>query len=1150
MKRLLFTLSLLITLSWSSALSAQSDCLSLRPDHAAATTGETVCIDVKVENFKDVLGMQFSLRWDDDVLAFEEVKNFNLNQLAQSNFGVPPSLPEYPDLIRFFWFDPGVVPQTLSDGTSIFTICFKVIGEAGSHSPIVFETAPTDIEISIGSVSEQAVASAQLYSGSVSVGSAVPDLPEISLDECPILYTCSEVPPQGLTPNISGGTPPYAYDWTGPNNLASNGAEINDLVGGTYFLKVTDAAGATAFAIFELSTHGGGGFFLADVKVQPPQSCDGSDKGSISFGIENGSGEYEFLWSDGSTLQNRNDLDAGVYSLTVTDLFLGCSITQSFTIIPDTGDPIYRFDKITDVSCGTNNTGAIELSVAGAYDGTTVVWNTGATGTKITGLAPGLYTATVTTTTGCTFEWQGEVMASDLIEFSATVEYDDCGIESGNIQLELPEDPANFAYTWSNGATTKDLSGLEAGVYEVTVTHLNNGCIGIEKFEVWNGEMLTASNYECIVEGQTLFAKVSAVVWDGGAPPYTFTWSTGEVQADDLLSSTIISQPGAVTVTITDSKGCSTTMGPIIPDCGGETNDSQLSTAVNYECIEDEFGETTQAEITYTVWEGGTPPYTFSWSSGEETINNQQSSVIVPADGQAFYYVTITDQNGLTQVSEKITPVCELNGPTVTLDIGEGFVDQAGGSVCLPVTVQNFDDIIGLQFTMSWDPTQLVADSIVTSALPGFTDKNYNLGPFGNTDQEGILILSWTHFFPASVSLPDGSSMLEVCFTSIGDDDITEVAFSQAPAIIEVLTNDQVLPVVTKSGSVIRTSPADKQVWPGDTDNNGLVDHFDLLNIGLAFGAEGYSRPDPALSWEAQFGAPWSLITPNTEVDYRHIDTDGNGAITANDTLALALNYGLFNEFWDGEDGFTERDGLPESARSTGTPLYVETYPVEESSMPVFDVMLGDEAYTDNTVYGLAFSIDYDPVAIVPGSIKMSFSDSWLGQEGVDLLTFYRVDTQNHKVNVAMTRTDGVDITGTGAIAQLLITIEDVIFRSNNYDIPISIENARLITSKEEIVDVIEQATVITVASTTNTIDAALDRQIKVYPVPVKEVLYLQAPHLRIRTIELYDLEGRKIRSWNGHPSQLPLQDLVQGTYALRLITDQGVAVRRVVIMN
>jgi hypothetical protein len=91
---------------------------------------------------------------------------------------------------------------------------------------------------------------------------------------------------------------------------------------------------------------------------------------------------------------------------------------------------------------------------------------------------------------------------------------------------------------------------------------------------------------------------------------------------------------------------------------------------------------------------------------------------------------------------------------------------------------------------------------------------------------------------------------------------------------------------------------------------------------------------------------------------------------------------------------------------------------------------------------------------------------------------------------------------------------------------------------------------VITVNTTTNTLDKELDRQIRVYPVPTKGHLYLKTPNLIVKGIELFSTDGRRVQEWQGQANELSLHDLPQGTYSLRLITDQGVAVRRIIILD
>lgn len=45
--------------------------------------------------------------------------------------------------------------------------------------------------------------------------------------------------------NVTGGTAPYSYSWTGPNGFTSTDRDIFDLVSGTYNLVVTDVNGCT-----------------------------------------------------------------------------------------------------------------------------------------------------------------------------------------------------------------------------------------------------------------------------------------------------------------------------------------------------------------------------------------------------------------------------------------------------------------------------------------------------------------------------------------------------------------------------------------------------------------------------------------------------------------------------------------------------------------------------------------------------------------------------------------------------------------------------------------------------------------------------------------------------------------------------------------
>ena len=72
------------------------------------------------------------------------------------------------------------------------------------------------------------------------------------------------------------------------------------------------------------------GYFLNKTDVD----CFGSSTGSITTVVNGGTSvpNYSFLWNNGSTAQNRSNLSAGLYTVTVTD-GNNCQKVESITIL-------------------------------------------------------------------------------------------------------------------------------------------------------------------------------------------------------------------------------------------------------------------------------------------------------------------------------------------------------------------------------------------------------------------------------------------------------------------------------------------------------------------------------------------------------------------------------------------------------------------------------------------------------------------------------------------------------------------------------------------------------------------------------------------------------------------------------------------------
>jgi hypothetical protein len=86
----------------------------------------------------------------------------------------------------------------------------------------------------------------------------------------------------------------------------------------------------------------------------------------------------------------------------------------------------------------------------------------------------------------------------------------------------------------------------------------------------------------------------------------------------------------------------------------------------------------------------------------------------------------------------------------------------------------------------------------------------------------------------------------------------------------------------------VRVEPlAPLSVYPGDANNDGLVDVRDVLPIGQYFGVVGPVRAGGSLTWQAQ-----EIVDPWSPTAAAYADCDGSGTIAAADVQAILTNWG------------------------------------------------------------------------------------------------------------------------------------------------------------------------------------------------------------------------------------------------------------------
>jgi gliding motility-associated-like protein len=448
-----------------------------------------------------------------------------------------------------------------------------------------------------------------------------------------------------LTP--SGGTVPYTYAWSN----GFTGQDPSGLAAGTYSVVISDANGSAGGCTATVSvtiTQPAAALTLATSQVNV--LCNAGSNGSIDITPSGGTAPYTYLWSNGAITQDLSGLPAGTYTVNVTDAAGttgGCAATATITITQPTALTqtltAFTYPSGTNISCFGLSNGSANLTIGGGVPGYTYTWSNGAVTEDLSGVPAGTYNVTVIDANGCTITSsvtlnQPAVLASTATPFVYAGGYNVTGcLSNGSIDLGVTGGNPGYTYSWSNGATTQDISSLAAGTYTVTVTDIN-GCQTTSSVTLTQPNPLaqtisaftypSGTNISCFGLSD---GSVDLTI-TGGAPNYTYAWSNGATTQD------LTNVPfGTYNVTVTDANGCQITSTITL------TQPAALTSSVIPSVYAGGFnvsGCVADGSIDLTVG-GGNPGYTYTWSNGATT---QDVSTLIAGT----YIVTVTDLNGCT----------------------------------------------------------------------------------------------------------------------------------------------------------------------------------------------------------------------------------------------------------------------------------------------------------------------------------------------------------------------------------------------------------------------------------------------------------------------------------------------------------------------
>lgn len=333
--------------------------------------------------------------------------------------------------------------------------------------------------------------------------------------------------------------------------------------------------------------------------------------------------------------------------------------------------------------------------------------------------------------------------------------------------------------------------------------------------------------------------------------------------------------------------------------------------------------------------------------------------------------------------------------------------------------------------------------------------------------------------------------------------------------------------------SLILVPNACQDVWPGDANTDGMVNMIDFAYIAIAEGYSGPMRSNANTTWTAQPASNWQYSLAQSNL--KHIDTDGNGMVNLDDSLAVLQNYGQSHFKTEGQ-----------SRAQLGAPyvyLNIRENSITNGSTVHVDIFAGESSLPLDSLFALGISLSYSGNFIYP-TAYLDLSSSRLGT--VSELTALKKE-YFEEIDFAISRFNGSNVSGFGKVGTLVLKVPDNLGLNAplTFTWKIAIDDAFAYNNLAEPLairwggdSVIVNAKPVSVNEVTTP-----EFEIVAYPNPIEDVLSLTFNMDVYGTITVYDLLGNNIyeTTIDGlNNTSIDCKLWAQGSYIIELETTEA----------
>lgn len=769
--------------------------------------GRNNCLDFTVFNFNEVVSAQFSVNWDNEVLAYTNFNNPNtLQGLDDNSFGVEQVANG--SLIISWLSGSDNNGVTVDDNTVIFELCFDAIGDLQECSDVEVTEMPSPIEVTtVQSMGEKIKLNAE--NGEMCINDAL-----IIADSTITSVSCPGDFDGEIELVVEGGVPPYSFNWsTFPPQTTNPARSLSE---GTYSVTIVDANGLNTTGTFEVPLSGNAP--VANAGEDTMFSCESDSLILDATGSSMGA-DFAYNWiplDTGIVVENGATLMPTVqgvdtYLLIVANIQTGCSaedevfVGEGNSVVADGGGQAFICD-------GTELT--LDGSNSSMGDNITYQWVVVENGNIVSGEntatpiinSPGTYELTVTDNAlGCS-----EVDIVEVLPNENVPDADAGGdqVISCNQSLAILEGsanpPGNYRFFWTtedgiinSDTTLSTVSVGSAGTYVFGVVDLQTNCMGLDTVEVTGDdtvpEAFAGADRDFNCNDETIIINDSAPSGDN----FTYQWTANNggviVAGSETQLNVEVSTAGTYILEVTDTNtGCSA-MDEIVIAVVENNIIATAGADVNLDCGQasvmlDGTGSTDGDEIA------------IEWMPADNIIDNPDNRLQPSATQAGTYILIITDAMTGCMATDTVQVIGGGGAPNVVIAEPAEFSCENTENI----TLDGSQSDSGVGYMYSWQ---------VVSGVANITDADMAIA---SVDGPGA--------FQLTVTTPDGCT---------GTGTIEVIGSSELPSVSISPTDDLAIDCSNRTLELFGDVDTQENTFEWSTTDGNFTSTIDQLNVTI-----------------------------------------------------------------------------------------------------------------------------------------------------------------------------------------------------------------------------------------------------------------------------------------------------------------------------